>query len=522
VLTVTVTLNNLVFEYFLAPDALVWLGVEDTDLSFLKLVAFIGIIASMVQVLELVIERFSTVLAAVLAGHWPLPCSLQFVSVLIQQRCLLGCAVWGWRLSLQDSYPWHFQLLHRPPDMLTVLLSIVVLVLLLTALAALVVLLNAVLVQRKNVTLSINRGRSLSVISGKKLLDYLLSNDIAIPSACAGAGTCGLCKVVVDSGGGEVLPLERTRLTPAEIDCGTRLSCQLSVKGDLSLTLPNDVLNAKQLKCRIVSSRNVAPLIKEIIIEQVNGEPLIFQPGDFVEVTAPAYKFPMNTIQIDEQFNAAWEKLNLGTMQAHSDASTSRAYSIASRPDDQGRVVLLIRLALPPSQADSTLPPGKVSSWLFSRRANDEVELRGPYGSFHLNSDQQDIVMIGGGVGMAPLRAMSHAFLQSHEHPDIHFFYGARSQEDLFYEEEFDQLAQQHKNFHWTVALSNTAPGSEWSGQTGFIHSVLNEQFLMTHPHPQNCCYYLCGPPLMMQATIALLHDYGVSDERIFADDFGA
>lgn len=405
--------------------------------------------------------------------------------------------------------------------MFTILLSIVVLVFLLTALAALVVLLNAVLVQRKNVTLSINHERSLNVISGKKLLDYLLSNDIAIPSACAGAGTCGLCKVIVDTGGGEVLPLERTRLTQTEIAQGTRLSCQVSVKGNLSLTLPTDVLKAKRTRCRIVSSKNVAPLIKELVIEQISGEALVFEPGDFVEVTAPAYKFPMSSIQIDNKFKAAWEKLNLGTMQAYSDASTSRAYSIASRPEDEGRIVLLIRLALPPSQTNLTLPPGKVSSWLFSRSTNDELVLSGPYGSFHINSDQQDIVMIGGGVGMAPLRAMSHAFLQSHDQPNIHFFYGARSMEDLFYQEEFEQLAQKHKNFHWTVALSNTAPGSQWSGQTGFIHNVLNEQFLITHPNSQNCDYYLCGPPLMMQATTALLHDLGVSDEHIFADDFG-
>jgi len=405
--------------------------------------------------------------------------------------------------------------------MLTILLSIVVLVFLLTALAAVVVLLNTVLVQRKNVTLSINHERSLSVISGKKLLDYLLSDNIAIPSACAGAGTCGLCKVMVESGGGEVLPLERARLTEAEINRGTRLSCQLSVRNDISLTLPNDVLKAKRSKCRIVSSRNVAPLIKEIVIEQINGEELVFEPGDFVEVTAPAFKFPMNKIQIDDKYKIAWDKLNIGSMEAHSDANTTRAYSIASTPNDNGRIVLLIRLALPPSQTDTMLPPGKVSSWLFSRSVNDELDLSGPYGSFHFNSDKSDIVMVGGGVGMAPLRAMSHAFLQTHDQPDIHFFYGARSQEDLFYKEEFDQLAQQHKNFHWTVALSNTAPGSQWSGQTGFIHNVLNEQFLMTHPQPQNCDYYLCGPPLMMQATIALLHDIGVSDEHIFADDFG-
>jgi len=403
----------------------------------------------------------------------------------------------------------------------TILLSVAVLVVLLTALASLVVLLNAVLVVRKNVAVRINEERTLNIVSGAKLLDYLLSNDIAIPSACAGAGTCGLCKVVVNSGGGELLPTERARLTQSEIDSGTRLSCQLSVREDLSLTLPNDVLSATRSRCRVVSTRNVAPLIKELVIEQLNGEPLSYEPGDFVEVNIPAYRFELSCIQVDEQFRSQWEKLNIGSMVASSDAKVSRAYSIASRPEDAGRVVLLIRLALPPSQTTLSIPPGKVSSWLFSREVNDELELAGPYGSFHIQSDERDIVMVGGGVGMAPLRAMAHAFLQSHAKPNVNFYYGARTQADLFYQDEFDQLAKKHTNFNWTAALSNTTADSGWSGATGFIHNVMAEKFLATHPDPTSCDYYLCGPPLMMQATIALLSDMGVSEHHIFADDFG-
>jgi len=406
--------------------------------------------------------------------------------------------------------------------MSTVLLSVAVLVILLCGLATLVVILNSVLVIRKNVTLQINQNRTIDVLSGSKLLDYLLNDDIAIPSACAGSGTCGLCKVQINAGGGEVLPIERARLSQAEIDSGTRLACQVSVKENLSLALTDDVLSAKRTLCRVVSSKNVSPLIKEITIEQQSGDPLMYEPGDFVEVTVPAYSLPMSNVDIDEPFKSAWEKLNIGNLVASSEAGVSRAYSIASRPVDAGRVVLLIRLALPPSQANPAIPPGKVSSWLFSRKVNDELELTGPFGSFHLQSNERDIVMVGGGVGMAPLRAMSHAFLRTHNKPDIHFYYGARSQEDLFYQDEFDQLEKEHDNFHWTVALSNSATTSQWQGHTGFIHAVLNDEFLTKHPHPENCDYYLCGPPLMTQSTTALLHDLGVSDDHIFADDFGA
>jgi len=406
--------------------------------------------------------------------------------------------------------------------MSTILLSVIVLVVLLCTLASLVVLLNSMLVIRKNVTLRINQNRAINVVSGKKLLDYLLDDDIAIPSACAGAGTCGLCKVQVESGGGEVLPLERARLSQTEIDCGNRLSCQVSVRENLSLTLPNDVLNAKRTLCRVVSTRNVSPLIKEIVIEQQNGEPLTFEPGDFVEVTVPAYSLPMSEFHIDEPYKPAWEKLNVGNLIASSEAGVSRAYSIASRPIDGGRIVLLIRLALPPSQDKPVIPPGKVSSWLFSRKVNDQLDLTGPFGSFHLQPNERDIVMVGGGVGMAPLRAMSHALLQTGKKTDIHFYYGARAQEDLFYQDEFDQLAKEHKNFHWTIALSDSPTSSQWPGHKGFIHTVLNEDFLTKHKHPENCDYYLCGPPLMMQSTIALLHDIGISDDHIFADDFGA
>jgi len=405
----------------------------------------------------------------------------------------------------------------------TVFLSIVVLVTLLTALAALVVLLNTILVTRTSVALTINGDKKLNIISGERLLSYLLENDIAVPSSCAGAGTCGLCKVTIanEAEAGAVSPIERARLSQAEIDRGVRLSCQVSVHKNMSLTLPDDVLNAERSLYRVVSTKFIAPLIKEIVLEESGGNTLSFTPGDFVEVTAPTYRFLLNELHIDKQYQKYWANLNIGALEAHSESATSRAYSIASRPCDKGQIVLLIRLALPPPADESLLPPGKVSSWLFSRHVGDELELSGPFGSFHIQPGQSDKVMIGGGVGMAPLRAITHAFLASHTSPNCHFFYGARSHEDVFYETELDQLAAQHDNFYWTIALSNPKPETTWSGHTGYIHDVLDEKFLSTYPNPENCDYYLCGPPLMMQATKALLIEAGVEETHIFADDFG-
>lgn len=405
--------------------------------------------------------------------------------------------------------------------MSTIWLSTLVLTGLLSVLAAIVLLFNRLLVVRKNVSIRINQQREICVISGGKLLDYLLSNEIRIPSACAGAGTCGLCKVVVTSGGGSTLPTEHARLSPEEISQGVRLACQLSVKEDLSLTLPDDIAAAKQFKAHIVSTKHVAPLIKEITLELVDGDEFEFTPGDFVEVNAPAFDLPFINIALDEQFKAVWNDLKISQLKAVSESPESRAYSIASRPEDAGRIVLLIRLAVPPPGKEKSIPPGKVSSWLFGLRVGDEITLTGPYGGFHLANTDRDKIMIGGGVGLAPLRAMAYHYLQTNQTPEMHFFYGARSQNDLFIESEFETLADRYLNFHWHVALSDLEPDSSWSGHTGFIHTVLNNKFLSNYQHPNNCDYYLCGPPLMMQAVKASLADAGVDSKHVYADDFG-
>lgn len=404
----------------------------------------------------------------------------------------------------------------------SVLLATLVFTGLVLSLSLLVLMARALLLKQRSVGIKINQNHTIQALTGEKLLDQLLDANIAIPSGCAGAGTCGLCKVIVTQGGGSVLPTELPLLSAAEKENGTRLACQVAVREDLSITLPNNVLNAHNLECTVHSTRNLSPLIKQITLSVPDDSSFDFNPGAYITATAPPFAINFTDLAVDEQFTDSWQHLALDKLSVSSNAPVTRAYSIASIPSDNGQIVLLIRLALPPPGHLEDWPPGKVSSWLFSLHPGDSVSVSGPFGDFGLRNNERDIVLIGGGVGMAPLRAMLHAQIVANANRKIYYFYGARSLEDLIFNDEMHDLVKHHHHFEWTAVLSEPKNNDNWDGPIGFVHDVVREQFMPHHHDIKNCDYYLCGPPLMLQAVTAMLSASGIAEHQINVDDFGA
>jgi len=381
---------------------------------------------------------------------------------------------------------------------------------------------RAILLPSNAVTVTVNGAHRLPARTGLKLLSALLDGGIRIPAACGGAGTCGLCRVTVTDGGGEALPTEAARFNRREIREGVRLACQVTMRGDIAVLVPDDLFDVTSWDCNVRSARTLSPLIKEIVLALPADAEFKFRAGAFVQVTAPAYELSYADFDIAKQHQTAWKRFELRKIRAASDVPVTRAYSIANKPSEKDCIVLLIRLALPPP-SESTVPPGIVSSYLFSMKAGDTLNVAGPYGEFGARQSECEMVFIGGGVGMAPLRAIIFDQLKRlGARRKISFWYGARSRGDLFYVEEFDQLQTEHENFRWTVALSDPAPGDDWDGATGFIHDVVFERHLKDHPTLEDCEYYLCGPPLMIKAVLAMLDEAGVDEDSIFNDDFGS
>lgn len=405
--------------------------------------------------------------------------------------------------------------------MIEIVLALIFLAVLLVALAAMLNTVREYLLPARPVTITVNGEREVSGSANFKLLDILNGGGIAVPSGCAGAGTCGLCRVSGVLGSGEPLPTEKARLTPVDLREGVRLACQIVVRSDLAVTVPEEVLGVTTMACTVASTKSVTPLIKEIVLDLPANSAFDFRAGNFVQVTAPAYRLAYKDIAIDEPHRAAWNKLGLANLVAASAEPVNRAYSVASRPQDAGKVVLNIRLATPPPAVPGA-PPGIVSSWLFGLSEGDTVEIAGPYGHFGAQETEKEMVFIGGGVGMAPLRAIIFDQLERlGTNRKISFWYGARSRGELFYAEEFDALAAKHGNFRWVPALSEPATGDDWQGETGFVHDVAFRAYLRDHPAPEDCEYYLCGPPLMIEAVYAMLDECGVEPTSIFNDDFG-
>nr|WP_172409673.1 NADH:ubiquinone reductase (Na(+)-transporting) subunit F [Halopseudomonas aestusnigri] len=389
------------------------------------------------------------------------------------------------------------------------------------SLVAIILIARSKLVSSGDVTIDINGERKVTVAAGSKLLNTLASNGVFLSSACGGGGTCAQCKCIVKSGGGEMLPTEESHFTKREAKEGWRLSCQTPVKQDMEIEVPEEVFGVKKWECTVASNPNVATFIKELTLKLPEGENVDFRAGGYVQLECPPHTVHYKDFDIQPEFRGDWDKFNLWKYVSKVDETTIRAYSMANYPEEKGLVKFNIRVASPPPGRDD-LPPGKMSSWVFSLKPGDKVTVYGPFGEFFARDTDAEMVFIGGGAGMAPMR--SHIFDQLkrlHSTRKMSFWYGARSLREAFYVEEYDQLAAENDNFQWHLALSDPLPEDNWEGPTGFIHNVLFENYLKDHPAPEDCEFYMCGPPMMNASVIKMLQDLGVEPENILLDDFG-
>ena len=380
------------------------------------------------------------------------------------------------------------------------------------------------LVATGDVTITVNGDaeKALQTSAGSTLLGTLSDNQIFIPSACGGKGSCGVCKVKVLDGGGAILPTERSHISRGEVRDCVRLSCQVKVKQDLDIEIPPEIFNVRQWQCRVRSNHNVATFIKELVLELPEGEEVPFRAGGYIQIEAPAGTYDYNDYAVEEEYKADWDQFNLWRYKAVLDEPVTRAYSMANYPDEKGVIMLNVRIASPPPRAPEGTPPGKMTSYIFSLKAGDEVTISGPFGEFFAKDTQAEMIYVGGGAGMAPMR--SHIFDQFRRvntNRSVSFWYGARSLREAFYVDDFDAIASEHSNFKWHLALSEPLPEDEWTGKTGFIHQVLYDNYLKDHPAPEDVEYYLCGPPMMLKACMDMLDSLGVERENILFDDFG-
>ncbi len=389
-------------------------------------------------------------------------------------------------------------------------------------LVTVILLARSKLVQLGEVSITVNEDTSKAIKTngGSNLLTTLADNEIFVSSACGGGGTCAQCKVVVKEGGGDVLPTEEGLLSKKEIKEGCRLSCQVKVKKDLKIEVPAEVFSVKKWECVVRSNANVATFIKELILELPEGENVDFRAGGFIQIECPPHELDFKDFVVENEYKDAWDEANLWQYKSNVTDNVFRAYSMANYPEEKGLIMLNVRIVTPPP--NTSFPPGIMSSYIFNLKPGDKVIISGPYGEFFAKDSDKEMVFIGGGAGMAPMR--SHIFDQLKRIKSdrkISFWYGARSKREIFYQEDFDGLAQQNENFKWHVALSEPVPQDNWQGYVGFIHNVLYENYLKDHPAPENCEYYICGPPMMNQAVTDLLINLGVEEENIAFDDFG-
>jgi Na+-transporting NADH:ubiquinone oxidoreductase subunit F len=377
------------------------------------------------------------------------------------------------------------------------------------------------LVATGQVNILINDEKTIAAPVGTKLLAALAESKLFVASACGGGGTCGQCKVKVQEGGGVILPTETSLINKREAAAGERLSCQVVVKQDMRIEVPREVFGIKRWSCRVRSNRSVATFIKELVLELPEGEDLNFRAGGYIQIEAPPHHLKYADFDIPDRFREDWDRFDLFALESKIEEPVMRAYSMANYPEEKGMVMLNVRVATPPPRM-AGIPPGIMSSYIFGLKEGDYVTISGPYGEFFAKKTKAEMVFIGGGAGMAPMRA--HIFDQLKRlgsDRKMSFWYGARSRREMFYHEEFEELAAKHENFSWHIALSDPLPEDEWQGETGFIHEVLYQNYLREHPAPEDIEYYICGPPMMTQAVLKMLHDLGVEKENILLDDFG-
>jgi Na+-transporting NADH:ubiquinone oxidoreductase subunit F len=404
----------------------------------------------------------------------------------------------------------------------TVLLGVVMFTGTVLFLVAVILFARARLVSSGNVTIFINDDpdKSIEVPAGDKLLGTLASRGIFLASACGGGGTCAQCRCRVLEGGGSILSTEEGHFTRGEVRDDWRLSCQVAVKQDLKIEIPEDAIGVKRWECEVTSNPNVATFIKELNLKLPEGEDVDFKAGGYVQLEIPPYEMKYSEIEVEPEYHDDWDRFSVWDNFSKVDDVTIRAYSMANYPDEKGILKFNIRVASPPPGMD--VPAGKMSSYAFNLKTGDKITVFGPYGEFFVKDTPAEKIWIGGGAGMAPLRSqIFDELLRNGRRSKMSYWYGARSLREMFYVEEFDKLAAEHDNFEWHVALSDPLPEDDFDGHIGFIHQVVLDNYLKEHPAPEDCEYYLCGPPPMTAAVLQMLEDLGVEADNIHLDDFG-
>ena len=407
-------------------------------------------------------------------------------------------------------------------DMIEIALGIVAFTLIVNMMIFVILFARTRLVSTGDVTVEINGDpeKTITVPAGGKLLQTLAEQDLFLSSACGGGGTCAQCRCQVFDGGGSILATEEAHFNNREKKDFWRLSCQVPVKSDMKISVPDEVFGAKKWETTVKSNENVATFIKELILELPEGEAVGFDAGGYVQMEIPAYEADYKNFEIEKEYLEDWEKFKVLENKSIVKEPVIRAYSMANYPEEKGIMKFNIRIASPPPGTD--FPPGEASSYLFNLKKGDKLTIFGPFGEFMARDTQNEMVFIGGGAGMAPMR--SHIFdqlLRLDSSRKISFWYGARSLKEMFYDEEFRELEQKYENFSYHTALSDPLPEDSWSGYTGFISHVLHDNYLVNHPTPEDCEYYMCGPPMMMDAAFKMLDSLGVEPENIMFDDFG-
>lgn len=408
----------------------------------------------------------------------------------------------------------------------TIAISVVVFLFILLLLIVILLYAKAKLVPSGPVKVTINGERALDVVSGSSLLSTLSEQKIFLPSACGGGGTCGMCKCQVEKGGGNILPTEVGFFTRKQINDNWRLGCQVKVKQDMEIKIPAEIFGIKKWECEVVSNNNVATFIKEFVVKLPEGESLEFESGGYIQIDVPKCEVNFKDMVIDEKFKGDWDKFNMWDLKMVNPEPIYRAYSMANHPAEGNIVMLNIRIATPPwdrvKNKFAEVNPGICSSYIFSRKPGDKVMVSGPYGEFHIKKTKNEMLYIGGGAGMAPLRSqIFHLFHTEKSDRKVSYWYGARSLREVFYEEHFRNIEKGFPNFKFNLALSEPLPEDNWTGYKGFIHQVVLENYLSKHPEPEEIEYYLCGPPQMNDAVFKMLDSLGVPQSNIAFDDFG-
>lgn len=411
-------------------------------------------------------------------------------------------------------------------NLTTIITAAIIFLVIIWLLVAILLYARKKMVPEGKVKITINGEKEVEHERGCSLLQALSDEKVFVPSACGGGGSCGTCRGKVLSGGGEILPTELAHISRKQAAEHYRLFCQVKVREDMEIEIPKEFFGIKKWKCTVQSNNNVATFIKQLVLKLPEGEKMNFKSGGYIQIDIPACTVDYKNIDVDEQYRADWQRMGLFDLKMKNSADTVRAYSMANYPAEDDIVMLNVRIAIPPFNRKKgcmeKVNPGVASSFIYNLKPGDEVMVSGPYGEFFVEDTDREMMFIGGGAGMAPMR--SHIFDQfktKHTTRKISFWYGGRSLKELFYMDEFQKIADENDNFEFHIALSDALPEDHWTGPTGFIHNVIFENYLKNHPNPEDIEYYICGPPMMLQAVLKMLDSLGVTPEMIHYDDFG-